>query len=78
MICEAAIALALLFVELHGPTGQKMFINVAEVSSLREPIDADKHWVAGVHCVIVMTNGKTIAVGEDCQTVAYALSNMVH
>jgi len=70
MICEA---LVLLFIELHGPTGQSIHINAAEVSSLREPITANRHWAPAVHCVVVMTNGKVNAVAETCAAVAQKL-----
>jgi len=68
-----AILIALLFIELHGPTGQKLHINAAEVSTLREPLKARSHWTEGVHCVIVMTNGKVLAVSESCTLVARKL-----
>jgi hypothetical protein len=64
--------LALVFVELHGPTGQVLEINPAEVSSLRQPLDAalgHRHWTAGTKCIVVMTNGGVVAVAEDCPTV---------
>src|SRR5262249_37312395 len=64
--------LALLFIELHGPTGQTLYVNAAEISMLREPTAqalAAQHWAKGVHCIIVQTNGKFLAVAEDCATV---------
>jgi hypothetical protein len=64
----------LLFIELHGPTGQVLHVNAAEISTLREPISADGHWARGTHCIIVMTNGKVIGVAEDCATVEHKLT----
>jgi len=55
------------FIELHGPDGQRAFLNPRAISSLREPVNTDsKHFTKGVHCVVVTTNGKFIAVIETC------------
>jgi len=55
------------FIELHGPDGQRAFLNPKTISSLREPIATDlKHFTGRVHCVVVTTNGKFIAVVETC------------
>jgi hypothetical protein len=55
------------FIELHGPDGQRAFLNPKAISSLREPIDMDlKRFTRSVHCVVVTTNGKFIAVVETC------------
>jgi hypothetical protein len=67
----AAAIIAL--VELHGPSGQVLQINPAEVSSLRAPVDATGHWGEGTRCVIVMTNGRSNAIAEDCDTAARKL-----
>jgi len=69
MLCQTAAAVALLFVELHGPTGQRLYVNTAEISTLREPIETSAHWAKGVRCVIIMTNGKFLAVAENCPAV---------
>jgi hypothetical protein len=65
--------LALSLVELHGPSGQIIEINPVEVSSVRAPIDTPGHWGSGTRCVIVMTNGKSNAIKEDCATVLRVL-----
>jgi hypothetical protein len=68
---------AITLVELHGPTGQRIEINAAEISSLREPADISRdhyHWAKGTRCIIVMSNGRYIAVVEDCMTVAEKLT----
>ena len=55
------------FIELHGPDGQRAFLNQRAISSLREPVDTDlKHFTKSVRCVVVTTNGKFIAVVETC------------
>ena len=64
-----AMILAATFVELHGPSGQLLEVNPAEVSSLRTPLElGSRHWATGTKCVCVMTNGKFIALAEDCAT----------
>lgn len=71
--------LALVFLELHGPTGQVLELNPAEISSLREPLDltlGHRHWVKGTNCVVVMTNGGFIGVTEDCSTVVHKLGEI--
>jgi hypothetical protein len=65
---------AITLVELHGPSGQRIEINPAEISSVREPLDFKTHWAAGTRCVIVMSNGRYIAVAEDCLTAAQKLT----
>ena len=55
------------FIEVHGPDGQRAFLNPRAISSLREPIGTDlKHFTGRVRCVVVTTNGKFIAVVEAC------------
>jgi hypothetical protein len=55
------------FIELHGPDGQRAFLNPRTISSLREPIASDlKSFTKGVRCVVVTTSGKFIAVVETC------------
>jgi hypothetical protein len=63
-------AAALVFVELHGPSGHPIEVNPAEVSSLREPMDIPSgHWTKGTRCIVVMTNRMFYGVAEDCTTV---------
>lgn len=68
-----ATLVAVTLVELHGPTGHLLEVNPAAVSSLRAPIDIKSHWAKNTRCVLVMTNGKYIAVTEDCLTVTQKL-----
>jgi hypothetical protein len=61
---------ALLLVALTGPTGQRIDVNPAEVTSVRDPTDVGKTYVArGVHCMLGITNGRFIAVRETCDAV---------
>jgi len=61
---------AILFIELHAPDGQKIDINPAEVNTVREPREgAEGHFAKGVKCLVTMTDGKFIAVIEPCDAV---------
>jgi len=70
---KLAILAAVVLVELHGPNGQPLDINPAEVSSLRPPADALGRWAKGTRCVVVMSNGRFNAVAEDCETAVQKL-----
>ena len=55
---------------LHAPDGQGIELNPREISSIREPRDTEgQHWQKDVRCILSMTNGKFIAVVEDCKTI---------
>ena len=61
---------AVVLIRLTGPDGQRIDINALDVTSIREPRGIDRgHWVVGTRCLVVMLNGKFIAVHEDCDTV---------
>lgn len=59
------------FLELHGPDGQRVYVNEYEISSLRQPtsVDLRRFFPSGVHCVVVTGNGKFIGVVETCPTI---------
>jgi uncharacterized protein YlzI (FlbEa/FlbD family) len=65
--------LAIVLVELHGPDGQRYYVNPAEITSIREPI-AKEHFAHGTRCVIVMTSGKFISTREGCDEVRKMVS----
>lgn len=68
VIWHAAVFITL--VELHGPNGQRYFVNPMFITSLREPITEDrKHFSPNTRCVIVTVNGKFLAVRETCDDV---------
>lgn len=58
-------------IEVHGPDGQRAYVNTHEISSLREPADKDlrQHFPPKVHCVVMTTNGKFLAVTETCDQI---------
>lgn len=53
---------------VHGPDGQTIYVNPAEISSLRQPTNADlgRYFPRTVHCIVVTTNGKFVAAVERC------------
>lgn len=71
----AALALSMLcsveLLELHGPDGQRVWVNTAEISSLRMPTNADlaRHFPRNTHCVVVTGNGKFITTVETCAAI---------
>lgn len=72
-------AALLTLVELHGPNGQRYFINPAEITTIREPINSDlRHFGSGTHCVIFITNGKFLAVRETCDEVRARVTGAQH
>lgn len=62
---------ALHFIALHGADNQTYWVNADQVTSLRAPMPADlqKSFAPGVHCIVVTTNGKFLAVTETCEVV---------
>lgn len=64
----AALLAALDLVELHGPEGQKAYVNSHEISSLREPTAGDlkRTFPRNTRCIVVTTNAKFMAVVETC------------
>ena len=72
MTLAGAVAVAL--VQLTGPDSQRIDVNPAEVTSVREPRGVDAgHWAKGTRCLVVMASGKFIAVAEDCASVRQRL-----
>ena len=71
MLCILPTAAAVELIELHGPEGQRAFVNTHSVSSLREPTDADlrTHFARGTRCVVVLMSGRFMAVRESCDEI---------
>jgi hypothetical protein len=61
-----ALLAAVHFITVHAPNGQEITINVAEISSIRQPREAEGHFENGVQCLLIMTNGKLNGVVEPC------------
>jgi hypothetical protein len=66
MTTSVLVAAAMQFVIVHGPNGQEISINSQHISSVRRPLDSESHGIAGMKCVVVMTNGKFIGTQETC------------
>jgi hypothetical protein len=56
---------------LHGVANQSYWVNMDTVTSLRAPLPSDLRgsFAAGTRCVVLMSDGKFIAVTESCETV---------
>lgn len=65
------------FMELHGPDGQTVFVNINEISTLRSPTEHDLHraFPNKTHCIVVTTNGKFVAVIETCVDIRNRLNH---
>lgn len=71
LVVAASVAL----IELHGPQGQRFFVNPAMITSIREPIGKDRqHFETGMRCVVMMTNGKFVPARETCDEVRDAIN----
>jgi len=60
------------FILVHTPNGAGVGLQIDEISSIREITEQEykeKAYGDGVHCVIIMTNGKSIGIAEECQEV---------
>jgi hypothetical protein len=65
---------AILLVAFNGPAGQRIDVNPAEVTSVREPSVANKTYFAeGVRCLIGLVNGRFVAVADNCMEVRQKL-----
>jgi hypothetical protein len=72
----APLLLAIGLIELHAPNGARVLVNPAEVTSVREPVAADRrHFAPGTRCVVVMTNAQFVAVREQCDAVVALLGD---
>jgi len=55
---------------LHGPGGHEIDVNPHEVSSLRDPsVVYEGHFAKGTKCLVFMSNGKVVAISEECEEV---------
>ena len=62
------------FLELHGPNGQMIKVNVDQITSLRMPqASAGDHFPKGTKCILKMTNGSINAVVESCEAIRHML-----
>ena len=61
------LSAAVFLLLLHAPDGQEYRIAPDQVTSLHAPRpDGGKHFVATVHCLVNLTDGKFVSVVETC------------
>ena len=73
MIIEVTTALII----LHAPGGKEVLINPDTVTSLRRgEQDGSKQMTSEAHCFINLTDGKFVAVMEDCSEVRHILEEV--
>ena len=66
---------ALYLLSVHGPDGNLIDVNPAEISSIREPRRAgNQHFAPGTRCLVYMTHGHFIATTETCVDIVHQIS----
>jgi hypothetical protein len=74
LLITAVLVLDVALVELEGPSGQEIFVNPHEVTSLRSPRGMNQgHFSPGTRCVVVMTNGNILAATQPCANIRRAI-----
>jgi hypothetical protein len=76
LVLAGMVVSGMMFVELHGPNGARLFVNPHEVTSVRDATKAmiaQHHVAAGSHCALLMSNGNLITVQERCDEVRQKL-----
>lgn len=53
---------------LHGPDGQIVYLNTAQITNIRAP-RGEGHFGAGVRCLVFMTDSKYVGVLQNCTAV---------
>ena len=57
-------------VALHGPDGQVLYANVAEITSIRAPTgNREQHFARGTRCVVFLADGTFLSTRESCDEV---------
>lgn len=54
------------FVTLSGPDNITVDLNIDQIVSLRSPRDNDRIVHKDAHCIVFLSDGKFIAVVEEC------------
>ena len=70
-------SLAIAWLALTGPAGQVIYVNPAEVISMREPsaLAKQQHFPPGTRCILGTNGGGFIAVHNSCQDVFQKLAD---
>src|SRR5215472_4443469 len=64
-------------IELHGPQGQRLYVNPAEVTSVREPAPANvdrRPFAPGTKCIVFLADGSFLGVRDACDEVRARLT----
>jgi len=69
---KAVVFVAVHFIQLTGPDGQRIEINPEEIVSIREPRSTD-HFAPGTKCILFTSDSKYSVVQETCEAVDEAL-----
>lgn len=70
------IKTVVLLIALNGPGQQVIWVNPAEVVSVRAPrASMDDHFGPEVNCILQTADGKLIAVADECDVVRKQLGN---
>lgn len=65
------LLLALNLVALDGAHGKTVYVNPAEVVSIRAPAPGvPGHWAPDIHCLVQTSDGKIVASTDMCDAVA--------
>jgi uncharacterized protein YlzI (FlbEa/FlbD family) len=64
LLALAATAL----IEMQGPNGQRIWLNPAQITNIREP-RSETHFAPGTKCLLYQSDGKIVAVVEFCADV---------
>jgi hypothetical protein len=65
------VKIATALILLHVPGGGEVFVNPAEVTSLRPAREdhTDKYFTEQVNCMVALVDGKFVTVVEPCNVV---------
>lgn len=64
-----ALSYAVHLIAVTGPDRQVILLNPLEVVTVRTPRGEEGHFAKGVRCLVHTTDGKVVAVLEECATV---------
>ena len=70
------LLVAVHFIQVHLPGGDRIDININEISSIRQPRDIDGYNAKDVNCVLIMTNGRQIGTTESCLEIIKQISSV--
>ena len=66
------------FIVLSGPDNLAVEINIEQIVLLRPPRDPDRIVHKDAKCIVFLSDGKFIAVSEECAMVRALIDDAVH